>query len=87
MWLLGAFLALVRRPSLWRTALIEMRVTAVPAWWRRIPPLPLPSRSWLAFRMETAYGDGSARPPPDDVIVWLEWCRHSRLAASRRQYP
>lgn len=87
MWLLRAFLALVRRPSLWGTALLEVRMTAVPAWWRRMPLLPLPSPSWMAFRMETAYGDRAARPPPDDVIVWLQWCRDSRPAAPRRQYP
>jgi hypothetical protein len=47
-------------------------------WWRHWPPSPFPSPSWLAFRMETAYGSSSARPSSEDVLAWLEWCRLSR---------
>ena len=31
-------------------------------WWRKAPFLPLPDRSYLAWRMYTAYGDETAVP-------------------------
>ena len=40
-------------PRLWRSAL-----ALVPRrWWRRWPPLPVPTRDYMAFRMETMFGD------------------------------
>jgi hypothetical protein len=53
-------------------------------WWHRRPFIPLPSPAWLAFRMETAYGDTAARPSPEDVVVWLDWCRMSRRRTKLR---
>ena len=47
-------------------------------WWHRWPPDPSVSPGWLAFRMETAYGDKGARPSPEDVVAFLDWCRTSR---------
>ena len=62
------------RPWLWREA-----VRLVPkGWWRRRPFLPLPSRDYLAFRMETQYGRADARPDPHDLVVYLQWCRTMR---------
>lgn len=77
-WWLAAGVALLRRPDLWPVAVAEASRLAAARWWRRWPPLPRPPARWLAFRMETAYGDEAARPDPPDVIAWLEWCRSMR---------
>ena len=74
-WIVGAALAVLVRPSLWGTAIRQVFVLAVPGWWRRAPFVPLPDRSYLAFRFRTAYGDASAGPSPADVVTYLHWCR------------
>ncbi|HWE56155.1 MAG TPA: hypothetical protein VG435_11625 [Acidimicrobiales bacterium] len=63
-------LALARRPDLWPAA----RRFVPTGWWRRWPPVPLPSRQYLRFRHETMYGADS-RLVPDDLVRYLEWCR------------
>lgn len=80
-WWAGAALALLRRPHLWGTVAAQARALAPARWWTRFPPLPVPSPEWLAFRMETAYGDASARPSPDDVVSFLNWCREEHRQA------
>ncbi|MGD2134895.1 MAG: hypothetical protein PVF27_01995 [Gemmatimonadales bacterium] len=45
------------------------------AWYRRPPFLPVPSRTYLRWRMYTAYGDENAVPPPDDIIRFARWRR------------
>jgi hypothetical protein len=77
-WWIEAASAVSRRPSLWRTAAVESASLAPQGWWHHWPPVPFPSPEWLAFRMETAYGDAGARPSPEDVVAWLDWCRTSR---------
>jgi hypothetical protein len=67
--------AVAARPLLWPTALVQVRRLARRRWWRRWPPLPLPDPAWLAFRLQTAYGDPAHIPEPDDVVAWLKWCR------------
>ena len=67
--------AVVARPSLWPTALRQMRRTAAPGWYRRRPFLPLPAGEYLRFRLVTQYGDAEHRPEPADVINYLSWCR------------
>lgn len=67
--------AVLRRPDLWWTALRQLRVLARPGWWRRPPFLPVPDRGYLAFRLQTMYGDPDHRPAPADVVTYLEWCR------------
>ncbi|MHB1444482.1 MAG: hypothetical protein ACYCTI_04505 [Acidimicrobiales bacterium] len=62
-------------PRLWPSGLMTLRRLAPRRWWRRWPPLPIPEAGYLAFRMETAYGDPYALPPPADVLAYLEWCR------------
>jgi hypothetical protein len=83
-WLVKAALVVARRPDLWQIAVIETLVMAPRGWWRRWPPAPLPAPRWLAFRMETAYGDAAARPGSDDVVAWLEWCKVSRRRTRAR---
>jgi hypothetical protein len=70
---IGARLA--RHPGLWWTAIRQVRLLAVPGWWRRAPFLPLPDRAYLRFRLETAYGDPAHALEPADVITYLNWCR------------
>ncbi len=77
-WWWQSGLAVLRRPDLWITTAFEMRTLARRKWWRRWPPVPLPSKAWLEFRMETAYGDKEARPSAEDTLAWLEWCQDQR---------
>jgi hypothetical protein len=68
--------AVIRRPELWLTALRQTRVLARPGWWRRPPFLPLPSRAYLRFRLQTAYGgDGTGPIEGEDLVSYLRWCR------------
>jgi hypothetical protein len=46
-------------------------------WWRRAPWLPLPDRTYLRWRMYTAYGDEDAVPPMIDVIRFARWRRET----------
>lgn len=67
--------AVAARPSLWPTALRQVRRTAPPGWWRHAPFLPVPSGPYLRFRLVTQYGSVDHRPAPDDVLNYLVWCR------------
>ena len=42
-------------------------------WWRRPPFLPLPDRTYLRWRMHTAYGEHDTMPPAEDVIRYARW--------------
>jgi hypothetical protein len=46
-------------------------------WWKRAPFLPLPDRTYLEWRMYTAYADGHAVPPLEDVIRFARWRRET----------
>ena len=72
---LGAVRALLTRPRLWPTAVVQARRFVPDGWWRRAPFLPLPDADLLAFRATTQYGDPDHAPTPDDLVSWLEWCR------------
>lgn len=68
--------AVLRRPHLWLTALRVGRRMIRRRWWRRPPFLPVPSASYVRFRLVTMYGGTGTGPVhPDDVVTWLEWCR------------
>jgi hypothetical protein len=70
---------LSRRPGLWPIASLQAFRLAGPDWWRKWPPLPLPTDELWGLRMQTAYGDdGSALPRDEDVVSYLEWCRTAR---------
>ena len=47
-------------------------------WYRTFPFLPLPPRSYLRWRMETAYGDPDAVPPPRELERYLRWAAKMR---------
>ena len=46
-------------------------------WWKRAPFLPVPDRTYLRWRMYTAYADENAVPPPDDVVRFARWRRET----------
>jgi hypothetical protein len=46
-------------------------------WWAQFPWLPVPDLPYLRWRMYTAYGDGSAVPPAEDVIRFARWRRET----------
>jgi len=79
---MGLYLAMLgvvlRRPTLLPALLgLAWRIRRR-GWFRRPPFLPLPSRAYLEWRMETAYGDPGYRPPPDEIARYLRWTRRMR---------
>ena len=52
-------------------------------WYRTPPFLPVPSRSYMRWRMETAYGDPDAVPPLDELRRYLTWSRQMRRQMRR----
>jgi len=53
-------------------------------WYRRPPFLPLPTRSYLRWRMETAYGDPDARPDFRELERYVLWASRMRHLMRRR---
>ena len=67
-------LAVLARPLLWPAAVAELSRLARPGWWRRWPPVPVPTPELWRFRMTTAYGGaGDTAPEVDDVLTFLRW--------------
>jgi hypothetical protein len=46
-------------------------------WWAQPPFLPVPDRTYLRWRMLTAYADEAAVPPAEDVIRFARWRRET----------
>jgi len=46
-------------------------------WWRTPPFLPVPDRTYLRWRMYTAYADENAVPPVKDVVRFARWRRET----------
>ena len=71
--------AVMRHPSLWITAVVQLVRLAPTQWWRRWPFLPRPSAEYLDFRYVTQYGGehGQNKTPisPKDVVDYLRWCK------------
>ncbi len=44
-------------------------------WLSQPPFIPLPDRTYLRWRMYTAYADPDAIPPAEDVIRFARWRR------------
>lgn len=44
-------------------------------WWSHPPFLPIPDRTYLRWRMYTAYGDESAVPTARDTARFARWRR------------
>ena len=47
------------------------------SWWRAPPFLPLPDRTYLQWRMYTAYASADAIPPIEDVLRFARWRRET----------
>ena len=78
-WAREAAGAVARRPGLWPVAVRQAFVLAEPGWWHRRPFLPLPPADYLRFRSQTAYGGSGDQPPgPEEVVIYLRWCRDIR---------
>lgn len=45
-------------------------------WHRRWPFLPLPSRTYVAWRLHTAFGAEDAAPTVDQLENYLRWARN-----------
>lgn len=63
----------VKRPSLIPHLLGAAWAYRAHGWYRGPPFLPLPSREYLRWRMETAYGDPEAIPTDDEFDRFLRW--------------
>lgn len=50
-------------------------------WWRHVPFLPVPSRSHLEWRIQTAYGRVRL-PALSDLRAYLRWHRAERRSTS-----
>jgi hypothetical protein len=46
-------------------------------WWATPPFLPLPDRTYLRWRMYTAYGSEDAVPPLEDMLRFVRWRRET----------
>jgi hypothetical protein len=53
-------------------------------WYRSFPFLPIPPRSYLRWRMETAFGDPEAVPSLDDLERYLNWTARMRSRMTGR---
>lgn len=73
--LLGTAGAVMVRPSLWATAVVEFWRFVPDGWWRHRPFLPVPDPALLRFRAVTQYGDPERQPDVVDVVTWLRWCK------------
>lgn len=71
-------LLLLHRPSLAPTLLSAAWTFREKSWYRKAPFLPLPSEEYMRWRMETAYGDPKAVPPPEDMAQFLTWSADMR---------
>ena len=75
-------LALAGRALLWPPLAVDLLRVAWRfrrrGWWRRPPFLPLPDRTYVRWRMHTAYGDEDAVPPAADLIRYARWIGRQR---------
>jgi hypothetical protein len=68
----------IRRPGLIPAMLGTAWAFRARDWFRRPPFLPLPPRSYLRWRMETAYGDPEWIPSDDEMERFLRWASMMR---------
>ncbi|MDA2954298.1 MAG: hypothetical protein O3B17_00520 [Actinomycetota bacterium] len=70
--------AVLRRPSLWATALTQAFRLIPRRWWARSPFLPVPTRDYIRFRVQTQYGDQGHVVEVADVLSYLNWLKDAR---------
>jgi hypothetical protein len=55
-------------------------------WYRRPPFLPVPPRSYVRWRMDTAYGDPAHEPAANEVERYVVWTTRMRQLMRRRAH-
>ena len=78
------FFAVLRRPGLWVTAVVQLRRLAAPGWWRRVPFLPLPPAGYVEMLATINYGDPKHSIEPEDLLKYLSWCKAERRSMAER---
>lgn len=73
----------LRRPRLWPALLSAAWAFRSRDWYRKAPFLPLPSKAYMRWRLETAYGEPDAVPPADEIARFVTWSADMR----RRMRP
>ena len=63
----------LRRPRLIPVMLATAWAFRANRWYRKPPFLPMPSRAYMRWRMDTAYGDGNTVVPSVDLERYLRW--------------
>ncbi len=63
----------LRRPRLWPALLSAAWAFRTRSWYRKPPFLPLPSKEYMRWRLETAYGDPEAVPPDEEIVRFVTW--------------
>lgn len=63
----------LRRPGMLSRVIAAAWAFRARGWYRRPPFLPVPSRTYLRWRMETAYGDPDAVPSNEELERFLRW--------------
>lgn len=76
--ILGYAAMALRRPTLIPSLLRAGWRFRARDWWRRPPFLPVPPRSYMAWRNETAFGTQDTRTPPDLLARYLQWTESMR---------
>ena len=71
-------IAVLCRPSLWITALIQVFRLTPRRWWARAPFLPVPTREYIRFRVLTQYGERGHTLEVADVLSYLRWLKESQ---------
>lgn len=74
----------LRRPGAIPPAILAAWRFRARDWYRRPPFVPLPSRRYLAWRLETAYGTAAAVPPTAELERYLRWSRAAARAGRTR---
>ncbi len=75
---------LARRPWLLPLLLSSAWAFRSRAWFRQKPFLPVPSRAYVRWRLDTAYGNPEADPPLEELLRFLRWAREMRREMGRR---
>jgi len=68
----------VRRPRMIPYLLRAAWAFRARDWYRRPPFVPLPPRSYMRWRLDTAYGNPDAEPTIDEIERYFVWSARMR---------
>ncbi len=74
----------IRRPWLILAMLKMAWAFRVNRWYRQPPFLPIPSKAYMKWRMETAYGKGIVDVPSHDLERYVRWGAEMRKGVRER---